>query len=188
MLWPDLEEFAARNALSVCLHRLRQHLGRNDLVVRDGDGYSLHAECSVDLWEIDRVLNAVRLRDHLNDATRTSLFSIWKRLREGRPSRMQRWEWFEPTERRLAELRVEIAHRLASDALERGETRSALELASDIIEYDACDEPARELTIRAYLREGDRAAAMRHFRQYRETLLAELQCEPSATIAALVMQ
>ena len=188
MLWPDLEEFAARNALSVCLHRLRQHLGRNDLVVREGDGYSLHPDANVDLWEVDRVLGVVRLREALSDSARASLMTIWNRLREGRPSRMARWEWFEPTERRLAELRVEIAHRLATDALDRGETRAALELAGDIIAYDACDEPAREVTIRAYLREGDRAAAMRQFRQYRETLLAELQCEPSATIAALVMQ
>ena len=188
MLWPDMEEFAARNALSVCLHRLRQHLGRNDLIVREGDGYALHPAAHVDLWEIDRVVGVARLRDTMNDAARASLFEIWTRLREGRPSRMQRWEWFAPTERRLAELRVEIAHRLASEALERGDTKAALEFAGDIIAYDACDEPARELTIRAYLLDGDRAAAMRQFRQYRETLLAELQCEPSATIAALVMQ
>ncbi|MDQ2865845.1 MAG: hypothetical protein M3R51_06425, partial [Candidatus Eremiobacteraeota bacterium] len=188
MLWPDLEESASRNALSVLLHRVRRHLGKTELIVRDGDGYGLYPGANVDLWEIDGTLHRIRLRETLDDAARATLVDMWERLRKSRPARMLRWEWFEPIERRFCESRVEIAHRLATDALERGETRAALEYAADIIAYDACDEPARELTIRAYLREGDRAAAMRHFRQYRETLFVELQCEPSATIAALVMQ
>ena len=54
MLWPDLDDFAARNALSVCLHRLRAHLGREDAVEREADGYRLHADAFVDVWEIDR--------------------------------------------------------------------------------------------------------------------------------------
>jgi DNA-binding SARP family transcriptional activator len=33
---------------------------------------------------------------------------------------------------------------------------------------------------------GDRAAALRHFRQYRDVLQAELQCEPSQSLAKLV--
>jgi len=40
-----------------------------------------------------------------------------------------------------------------------------------------CDEPAREIAIRAYLDSGGRAAALRHFRQYRDVLQSELQCE-----------
>ena len=39
-----------------------------------------------------------------------------------------------------------------------------------MIAYDPCDEPAREIAIRAYLESGDRAAALRHFRQYRDVL------------------
>jgi DNA-binding SARP family transcriptional activator len=55
-----------------------------------------------------------------------------------------------------------------------------------MIAYDPCDEPAREIAIRAYLAAGDRAAALRHFRHYRDVLQAELQCEPSETIARLL--
>ena len=47
-------------------------------------------------------------------------------------------------------------------------------------------EPAREIAIRAHLLAGETSAAMRHYRQYRETLLAELQCEPSEHIQSLV--
>ena len=188
MLWPDLEEDAARNALSVCLHRLRKNLGRDDLVVREGDGYRLHASALVDLWEIDRVLATQRQRESLGEADRSALWRVWTQLRDGRPERVARWEWFAPTERRLDEVRVEVAQRLGADALKRGDARSALEFAADVIAYDPCDEPARELAIRAHLLAGDRAAAMRQFRQYRDTLLAELQCEPSASLAALVLE
>ncbi|MGZ3496765.1 MAG: BTAD domain-containing putative transcriptional regulator [Vulcanimicrobiaceae bacterium] len=186
LLWPDLDEYAARNALSVCLHRLRQHLGNDESILRSSEGYRLHDEVRVDLWEIDRIVSAIRSRPALGDAERALLWSTHTKLRSQRPARMQNWEWFEPTERRIGELRLEVAQRLASDALSHGELRKALDLAHEMIAYDPCDEPAREIAISAYLQSGDRAAAMRHYRQYREILLAELQCEPSEAIKNLV--
>lgn len=188
MLWPDLDTPAALNALSVCLHRARGHLGRRDVIVKQEDGYALHPDASVDLWDIERIAGAVRTREILSDAQRDALRRIWNMLREARPAAAENWEWFEPVERRLRELRTELAHRLAHDALRRGQTEFALTVASDLITVDACDETARELAIRAHLQEGDRAAAMRQYRAYRETLQAELQVEPSRALTELVMQ
>ena len=188
MLWPDLEAPAALNALSVCLHRARAHLGRRDAIVRDGDGYALHPEAFVDLWELERLTPLLRGRDALTEAQRAALMSLWNALRGRRPASADRWEWFEPTERRLREQRIEVAHRLAGDALTRGATEFAIELTNDLIEIDPCDETAREIAIRAHLLEGDRPAAVRQYRQYREILQAELQCEPSRSITELVMQ
>ncbi|HEY8315202.1 MAG TPA: BTAD domain-containing putative transcriptional regulator [Candidatus Baltobacteraceae bacterium] len=186
LLWPDLDEYAARNALSVCLHRLRQHLGNDEAILRSNDGYRLHDDVRVDLWDIDRMVGAIRSRPALGDSERALLSGVHAKLRAKRPSRMENWEWFEPVERHIGELRLEVAHRLASDALSHGDLRKALDLAHEMIAYDPCDEPAREIAISAYLQSGDRAAALRHYRQYRETLLAELQCEPSEAIAGLV--
>ncbi len=188
MLWPDLDTAAALNALSVCLHRARGHLGRRDLIVKQDDGYALHADASVDLWEIERIAGGVRMRDVLTEAQRSALRRVWTMLCEARPSARDNWEWFEPVERRLRELRTELAHRLALDALQRGETEFALAVATHLITLDACDETAREIAIRAHLQEGDRAAAIRQYRAYRETLQAELQVEPSRALTELVMQ
>jgi len=185
-LWPELEEYAARNALSVCLHRLRQHLENDAAIVRSSEGYRLHDDVRVDLWEIDRIVNTLRSRPVLGSADRALLWTTYEQLRRQRPARMLAWEWFEPTERHICELRLEIAQRLAGDALSHGELRKALELAHQMIEYDPCDEPAREIAISAYMRSGDRDAAMRHYRQYRDTLQLELQCEPSDAIKNLV--
>ena len=186
MLWPDLEENAGRNALSVCLHRLRLHLGSEECIVRDGEGYRLADDARVDLWEIERSAGAALVRPSLHDGDRSVLRSVFERLQAERPSRMGRWEWFAPTERRLNELRLEVSSRLASDALIREDAAAALAYAASMIAYDPFDEPAREIAIRAHLLAGDRAAALRLFRQYRETLLAELDCEPSPALAALL--
>lgn len=186
MVWPDVEEVSARNALSVCLHRLRSHLGRDDVIVRDGDGYRLHSDASVDLWDIERTAASLRVREALTETDRSTLHRMWESLRIERPSRMTQWEWFAPVERRLGEFRIEIGHRLALDALQRRAPHEALAYAEDMIAYDSCDEPARDIAIRAHLELDDRAAAMRQFRQYRETLIAEMQCEPSAALRELV--
>ena len=186
MLWPDLDEGAARNAFHVCLHRLKTRLHDDDIVVRSAEGYRLSSDVRVDLWQIDRALGSMRSTGAIDDAQLASLRSIYDALRATRPARVEAWEWFEPTERHLRELRCEVAQALAKHALAAGKPHEALALAHEMIAYDACDEPARELAIRAYLQSGDRAAALRHFRQYRDTLMAELQCEPSDALAELL--
>ncbi|HEY5348749.1 MAG TPA: BTAD domain-containing putative transcriptional regulator, partial [Candidatus Lustribacter sp.] len=186
-LWPDLDEFAARNALSVCLHRLRAHLGREDAIERDADGYRLHADAFVDVWELDRATVALRVRDRLRETDRATLVRALECLREERGSAVERWEWFEPALRRLNDLRTECAHRLAADALERGDPDTALNFAAAAIEADPCDEPARELAVRAHLALGDRPAALRQYRQYRDVLRDEFGAEPSSALTALVM-
>ncbi len=185
VLWPDLGDAAARNAFHVCLHRLKARLG-DDLVVRTRDGYRLRGDVHVDLWEIDRALAAMRTGDVPDDRSGVALRELYDRLRASRPAKFDGWEWFEPVERHLREARCEVAQALAKRALEEGRTADALVLCHEMIAYDPCDEPAREIAIRAYLSNGDRAAALRHFRQYRDVLQAELQCEPSEGLAELV--
>ncbi len=186
MLWPDLGESAARNAFHVCLHRLKSRLGDDNAVVRTREGYRLGNDVRVDLWEIDRTAATLRAAEVLDARQSTALRGLYDGLRAARPAKFEAWEWFEPTERHLRELHCEVAQALAKAALDEGRIQDALALAHEMIAYDPCDEPAREIAIRAYLKSGDRAAALRHFRQYRDTLDAELQCEPSEALAALV--
>ncbi len=186
LLWPDLGEKEARNAFHVCLHRLKTRVGHENVVVRAGDSYRLGGDVRVDLWEIDRALAGVRASDASDPSRTAALRAVYDRLRAERPAKFETWEWFEPTERHLRELRCEAAQVLAKEALDEGRYADALALCHEMSAYDPCDEPAREIAIRAYLASGDRAAALRHFRQYRDVLMAELQCEPSETLAQLV--
>lgn len=186
MLWPDLDEAAARNALSVCLHRLRAHLGREDAIERAADGYRLHADAFVDCWEIERVAEMLRAREELRESERAALSRAWSHLRWERASVSDRWEWFAPIAHRLDEVRALVAHRLASDALRRGDAPAALAVAENLIADDPFDESASEIAVRAYLALGDRASALRIYRQYRDVLRDELNVEPSAAIVQLV--
>jgi len=187
MLWPDRDDDEATwNALKVHLYRLRQHLGDDTVIVRTRDGLQLSDEVDVDLWEIERAVATRRSRGIANDADRASLAALHDRLRAIDRAPHRGWEWFEPTERTARELRCEVARTLARDALACGRKDEALRLAQEMIEIDACDETAREIAIAAYVAQGDRAAALRHYRQYRDVLYEELQCEPSAALTALL--
>lgn len=186
LLWPDLGESAARNAFHVCLHRLKSRLADDNVIVRTREGYRLGNDVRVDLWEIERALAALRTDGPLDARHAAGLRELYDRVRATRPPKFEAWEWFEQTERHLRELRCEVAQALAKHALDEGRTQDALALCHEMIAYDPCDEPAREIAIRAYLDSGDRAAALRHFRQYRDVLAAELQCEPSDALTKLV--
>jgi DNA-binding SARP family transcriptional activator len=177
-LWPELDEESARNAFSVCLHRLRAHLKRDDAIEYAGGGYRLHADAFVDCWEIERA--AASARDG------TSVARALARLREPRMRRIERWEWFEQRLRRFDALKTELAHRVARDTLARGDIEAALACAQGCLDDDACDETACEIAIRAHLARGDRAGALRCYRRYCDALRDELQAEPSGAIAAML--
>jgi DNA-binding SARP family transcriptional activator len=186
MLWPEIDVAAARNALHVTLHRLRARLGDEQAVVRTVTGYRLCSDAWVDLWEVDREASSLLKRDQLSEEQLARLERLYDRVRTAICPRAAAWEWFVPVERHISEVRCELAQRLARHALRMGKAAEALALAEEMIEHDPCDESAREIAISAHLLSGDRAAALRQFRQYRETLRTELHCEPSTSLAELV--
>ena len=185
-LWPDGDEDSTANTLKVLLHNLRQHLGDEGAIVRTREGLRLCDEAHVDLWEIDRAISARRSGEIANDAERATVLEIYQRLGGERPARVLGWEWFEPTERYIRELRSELGQRLARYALRARKPQEAVVLAEEAIANDQCDEAAQEIAILAYLDMDNRSAALRQFRRYREILHAELQCEPSPSLAKLL--
>jgi predicted ATPase len=59
-------------------------------------------------------------------------------------------------------------------------------LQSLVAEIDPCDEPARELAIRAHMCLGDRASAIREFRSYQRRVDEELGLQPSIELRRLL--
>jgi hypothetical protein len=105
-LWPDSDGDAARNALRVCLHRVRRHAGDPRIVRRLGQGYALHPGADVDLWRLDVALKAART-DELN--------LLGKSVREGAARRATLGYWFAPFETLLACKLDEIERILDTD-------------------------------------------------------------------------
>ncbi|GAC1406994.1 MAG: hypothetical protein NVSMB64_13310 [Candidatus Velthaea sp.] len=186
LLWPDRDEDSTRNLLKVHLHRLRGHLGDDEAIERTRDGLRLCEDAQVDIWEFEGALSVRHAGDIGTEAERDALMAIHVRFAHDLPKRLLAWEWFAPVERMLRELRCEVARRLARYALAQGRNDEALDLAHDMIQHDACDEAAREIAIEAHMQKGDRASALRTYRQYRDVLFAELQCDPSASLREML--
>jgi DNA-binding SARP family transcriptional activator len=186
LLWPDHDGELARNALKVYLHRLCRRLGDEAAIVRERDSLRLADDVSVDLWEIERSLAARGPGEIRTDADREALTALHRRLRVNFAPRGRGWEWFDQMKRAIHERRCDLARVLARDALKNGRLDDALQLAGEMIACDPCDETAREIAVAVHLAQGDRAAALRQYRQYRTVLFEELQCEPSPAITALI--
>jgi DNA-binding SARP family transcriptional activator len=122
----------------------------------------------------------------LREGERTLLGELYARLRRSTLREGETWEWLEPLALRVEDLARSVGERLARDAIRDGRYDEALEVARTLIERDPCDETARELAIRAFVGAGDRTAASRELRAYREVLMRELDAEPSDDLAALI--
>jgi len=182
-----LDEQAARDALNSCLYRVRQRLGENLIVWRRSDGYRLNDHVRVDVREIEPWANSLRQnRRALRDGERALLAEVFGRLRRSTLREGETWEWLETLAARIEDLTRAAGERLAREALARADYAGALAVARDLSERDPCDETARELAIRAHLGAGDRVAAARELRDYREVLRRELDAEPSEDLASLI--
>lgn len=182
-LWPS-RNVSGTTVLRVCILRARSRLG-NPAVIRAFGGWcSLGGIVTVDLHEIERVVGAVAGYP-MERTQRDSLVKYLDWLSRGATCAHPR-EWFAPIASRIAELRHNAAMALAEDALARRDTNAAQRFASRLLALDPCDEPARELRIRLLLAHGDRPAALREYRVYREVLVSELGVEPSFLLQALL--
>ncbi|MFN8491763.1 MAG: bacterial transcriptional activator domain-containing protein [Caldilineaceae bacterium] len=65
---------------------------------------------------------------------------------------------------------------------------TALEYAWRLLGYDPCREDAHRLVMRCYVRQGERAAALRHYQICAQTLHAEFGADPEAATTALFVQ
>jgi len=184
-LWPVPREDTG--ALRVCVARLRAKIG-DGAVVLGRNGYTLGDDIIVDLDNIERLVLEAQRQNPIAPELRSQLQAELDRLILPRPARTDTWEWFAPVGVRIDDLTRQLATVLGRDALEAGDFAAALNLGQRIIEVDPCDEPARELRIRAHLAAGDRASAYREFRLYREVLESELGARPSTELAALVQE
>jgi DNA-binding SARP family transcriptional activator len=179
MLFEDLDLVAAANRLYVYVHRIRRRLG-TEAIVGGAVGYRLGPGVWVDLWEADALLSEVMRRSarRLDDATRDRAAQLPSLPRAELSAFVTRARLPSTFERRLADTRQRLLFIRATDALERGDTTDALELANLMVRDDNCDEEAHLLLIRAHLRRGERQAAEHAWRHYRTTLRAELGTEP----------
>jgi DNA-binding winged helix-turn-helix (wHTH) protein len=92
-LWPDSDPERARSTLKVTLSRLRNRLGDPTMIVSTQHGYTLNAECEIDVDEF------VKSRGTASGVALPSEMQL-----EVARDRISLWSWARPLEKRLDKL------------------------------------------------------------------------------------
>ncbi len=185
LLWPDDDAARARNLLNIALHRLRKRLG-DDAIVQSAEGYRFGASVVLDLWEIEAFAARFRTCETPNITTAGRWLAVMRHVCCGSVRRASDPEFVAALERRLLTAARDATDRLAEIALASNRPDVTLALVRVTLDHDPCDERARELAIRAHVARGDRASAIREYRDYTKALLDELGLTPAFALASLV--
>jgi DNA-binding SARP family transcriptional activator/pimeloyl-ACP methyl ester carboxylesterase len=181
LLWPDLDEDAARARLRRTLHRIRQAFGaefisadRISLRPDPGMRFSMDAAAFEVACDEGRFADAVQLY-HGDFLSGLSLAGC---------EEFEEWAFFrrEALRSRL----VQALERLVERSLAAGDARAALSSAIRLVGLDPFSEAAHRHIIRAHLMGGDRSAAERQYEVCRKLLAEELGVSVDFETAALL--
>ncbi len=182
LLWGANELDAGTNALKMLVSRARRQLGDAGIIIINNGTYSLSSDIVVDFHEIQRLVDSISPHHPLTDAQRDALQDAYEQFKPAWLSR----ETAPSIDAAVSGVRHRVVERLSSDALDRGEIARALAFADELRRRDGNDETAYELLIRAHVRSGNSAGAMREYRIYSEHLRRDLGMEPSFSIEDLL--
>jgi DNA-binding SARP family transcriptional activator len=185
LMWPDDDPARSANLLNMAVHRLRKRIG-DRAIVQSPEGYRLGDDVVVDLWEIEALAAQLRGTRVPDLATAEHWLPIVQRVCCGCVRSACDPEFVGLLERRMQTAAREITSRLAGNALSQHRPELALALVRVALDFDGCDESACEIAIRAHLARGDRAAAIREYRDYTRALTEDLGLAPSFALGSLV--
>jgi SARP family transcriptional regulator, regulator of embCAB operon len=178
LLWPDSPEARALESLRVSVHLIsRQTPG---LLVNGGPVLSLTESLAIDLQEC-----VERVRKCEQSGANAAEDICFSRLRHAEllPGWYEDWVILEQNRLRNLRLRAFVGH--AGRWLEQGDFEDAAEAARSALELEPLQEFSVGLLMRAELKLGNRAAALRTFEDFKGRLAAELGVGPSAGLAQL---
>lgn len=175
LLWPEADQERARGALRRTLSALRAVLGSGPLVT-DGLKVALGREVDCDVVRFRALLADGRLADAVETYTGDLLegFSLRDCV-----------EFDEWQARESDALRRELAGALERLALEEPDAARAIAHAQRWLGLDRLHEPAHRTLMRLHARAGDRAAALRQYRECARLLDRELGVAPLPETTAL---
>jgi serine/threonine-protein kinase len=181
LFWPELDEAHARNALSQALYVLRAALGEAAVVTRGDSEVGVNQDlvwCDVAAFEgaleLDRPAEAIALyRGDLLDGLFVSGTPEFER-------------WLDRERERVRRRAVEAASHLADVEEGAGHLGPAVRWARRAAEVAPYEEPALRRLVQLLDRTGDRANAIREYRDFERRLKVDLDVEPSPETIALV--
>lgn len=178
-LWSDGTERQSAARLRTVLWRLRS-LGCPLLRVRHSD-LALSDVVCVDYWEAGAVAAGL-----IDPADSSSSPAAWHDGLES--DLLPDWdeEWLVLDRERFRELRLHALEALCRRLSRLGHSARAVEVGIIAVAADPLRESAHEALLRAYLAEGNKGRAIRHYERCRKLLRHELGLDPSPEIQELV--
>jgi serine/threonine-protein kinase len=182
LLWPELDDDRARNALSKAIHNCRRALGDEVLIGRFAEEIGVDAgKWSVDVWDFEDAIGRGAYGDALA-IYRSGEFMEGFHV----PDASGLEHWIDAERARLRRRAIEAASSLVANAERDGDATSAtahMRLLSDLSPFD-------EQVLRRRLtfldRNADRAGAISAFTEFAERMRRELDALPSPETLALV--
>jgi class 3 adenylate cyclase len=181
LLWGSHFETQAQQNLRQALFRLRRALGP-DALMSDGD----------DVWLAPGVIDCdvARLKALSGDGSCTSLAAAAELYRDPLLVDVniaeEAWaDWLDAERPRLEGMALDAMIRYAEQALQSGDTESALKAAHRAISVNTLREDAHRLIVQALAATGRKAEALKHYQDLVALLKRELNTEPDAATRAL---
>ncbi|MDP9429412.1 MAG: SARP family transcriptional regulator [Actinomycetota bacterium] len=178
-LWGDVPEEQAHASLRSALWRL--HRVAPGLVDTSGGALAVASDVRVDVRELTAW--TARVRDPRTDLDELGLLPA-----ELQGDLLPRWheDWVVLERERLRQLRLYALETLAARLAAAGRAVDAVEAAHFAVRGEPLRESAHRLLVRAHLAEGDVAAAVRVYRDFRTRLRDELGADPTDRFTRLV--
>lgn len=181
LLWPELPDARARNALSKSVHHLRRVLGQDAVLTGPGDEIRLNPEAwTCDVWTFRDALAA---GDHGGALEAAAPGPLLDAFHLGDAPDWE--EWIDGHRARIRMASLSCALGMAAEAEERNDRGSAAAALSRALELAPYDEGTVRRLMRLLAAGGDRGSALEAYRQFEVRLRDGLDAEPSGDTKGL---
>ena len=180
-LWPDQPAARVANSFHVTLHRLRRALGDTDAIELRDERYVVSASvsCWFDVLAFERAASTALAAVRAGRAEVEQLAAAATLCRGAFLDDEVVGDWHLDTRDRLQRLHVATLRALGAELMRKERWDEAADTYRHLLVVDDLDEDACRALMTCLARVGDRAGALRMYRQLVERLDTELEAEPA---------
>ena len=191
--WPDSDPDAARNNLNVTMYALRRDLHESDpdfshilfeddcyffnpnlVIWVDSEKFLDYAHKGYELEKAGRIFEAVETYRAASTLYKGSFLN-----------EVTYEEWLTLPRQHVQNTYLQVLDRLSHYYYEQKDYAACINTANAIIAVDSCREDAHRRLMRCYEQQGQPYLALRQYQLCKDSLMRELEVEPSAETSAL---
>jgi LuxR family maltose regulon positive regulatory protein len=189
LLWPDTEGDSGLGNFKITLHRLRQLLGENSIVLKDGKLSLSSRRVWLDVWAFERIVLKATAEWCME-----SKFEVTQKFTEQAMALYggqfikedHEKEWLYRQREKLSRSYIAAVAFLGERCVLAGNLEKAIAAYLKGVEMEPLAEVLHEGLIKTYSAAGYRANAIQAYRRYEAALRENLDIQPSRTLAQLL--